>query len=64
MPDDTIRVAEAARILEISKGTVNKMIRSGQLRAYKLNAGNSPYRLSESEVREYLRAAQEKGAKP
>ena len=41
MPDDYLTISEAARLLKVSRSTVNRNIKAGTLKAYKLGAGKA-----------------------
>lgn len=46
--------SEVREILKISRPTVRRLIDSGELRAIKGDAPNSPLKIEEASVREYI----------
>jgi excisionase family DNA binding protein len=48
--------AEACERLNVSRETLRKLIKSGELKAHKTSAGRtSPYRISEEAIRDYVK---------
>lgn len=58
-----LSAAEACERLRVSRETLRKLIKSGQLRAHKVGDGRtSPYRISEEEASAYIERQTEKAA--
>jgi excisionase family DNA binding protein len=59
MPDDLLTTNEAARMLRVSRATVTRWVRLGQLRAVRLPSGG--IRIPRKEIERLLRQAEEEG---
>lgn len=51
-----LSVAEVARRLDVSEETVRRWLREGRLPGYRLGGGRSGWRISESDLAEFLRS--------
>lgn len=49
-PSHTISTARAAEMLDVSIQTIHRMIEAGELKAYKVRPGTSPWRVSYDSV--------------
>lgn len=55
--------AEACERLNVSRETLRQLIKTGALKAHKIGNGrNSPYRISEDAIREYVERQTAKAA--
>ena len=59
-----VSTKETMRILEVSKATVSRLVRDGELDAYKLTPGKtSPYRIYQDSIDELLKRRQQHSSK-
>jgi excisionase family DNA binding protein len=62
MPEELLRVVEAAELLKVSRGTIIRWIRLGQLPAIRLPSGT--YRVPKSAIDKLLAQLQQDDGQP
>lgn len=55
-PSHTISIARVAQMLDVSIATVYRMIEGGELKAYKVRPGKSPWRVNYDSVLKRIEA--------
>jgi excisionase family DNA binding protein len=62
--EDNVRVGDVAQQLEVSTSTVYALIAAGRLRCSRVGLGRGVIRISDEQLAEYLRAAEQEALPP